>query len=47
MFTTAAPQAVGFSEESIQRFLAELRKREINFHSVLLAKGDSIFFEKY
>lgn len=47
MFGYTTPEDAGFSNDAIRRFFSELRKREINFHSVLLAKGDRIFYEKY
>ncbi|MBQ3078488.1 MAG: serine hydrolase [Clostridia bacterium] len=44
-FTT--PAKAGFSEETISKFLKALRRREINFHSIIMLKGNDIFFEKY
>jgi len=47
MFKFTAPACAGFSEDAIHNFFKEVKKRKINFHSVLMAKGDNIFFEKY
>jgi len=44
-FTT--PEKAGISKGSIQRFLSELQRRGINMHSVLMLKGNDIFYEKY
>ena len=44
-FTT--PREAGFSEQSIEKFLQELRRRGLNMHSVLMLRGENIFFERY
>ena len=47
MIGYTTPEAAGISEASIQRFLSELQKRGINMHSVLMLRGNDIFYEKY
>ncbi len=44
-FTT--PGAAGFSQERIAGFLREMERRGISMHSVLMLKGNDIFFERY
>ncbi len=41
------PEAAGISASSIQTFLSELERRGVNMHSVLMLRGNDIFFEKY
>ena len=33
--------------EAVDRFLAQLARAEVNLHSLLLCRGDGIFFERY
>lgn len=47
MIRRITPQEAGFSQTSIDRFMHTLRRNEINLHSVLMLKGDGLFFEKY
>lgn len=47
MIGRTTPQAAGISEQSIDAFLRELRRNEINMHSVLMLRGNDIFFERY
>lgn len=47
MIGYTTPEAAGISNESINRFLVELKRRGINMHSVLMMRGNDIFFEKY
>ena len=47
MIGYTTPQAAGISEQAIQGFLKELKRRELNMHSVIMLKGNDIFFEKY
>jgi len=47
MIRNATPQQAGVSEEVISRFMATLRKHEINLHSVLMMKGEDLFYERY
>lgn len=47
MIGYTTPQKAGISEQSIQRFLRELNRRGLNMHSVLMLRGNDIFFERY
>lgn len=47
MIGYTTPEKAGINEASIQRFLSELQRRGINMHSVLMLRGNDIFFEKY
>ena len=47
MIGMTTPAAVGIPESSIQHFLRELQRRGLNMHSVLMLRGNDIFFEKY
>lgn len=47
MIGYTTPQAAGFTQAQIDGFLKELRLNELNMHSVLLLRGNDIFFEKY
>ena len=42
-----SPAACGISESDLQVFMGVLKRERVNLHSVLLAKGNDIFFEKY
>lgn len=41
------PAQAGVREESLQRFLAAMKRDGVNLHSVLMMRGHDIFFEKY
>ena len=41
------PEKAGVSEQNIQKFLNELNRRGLNMHSVLMLRGNDIFFERY
>ena len=43
----ATPESKGISSASIRTFVERLNKREINMHSVLMMRGDSIIYEGY
>ncbi len=47
MIGHTTPQAAGFSEKNIQNFLRELKRREINMHSLILMRGNDVFYERY
>ena len=38
-------EKAGISEATIQRFLSELQRRGINMHSVLMLRGNDIFYD--
>ncbi len=47
MFTYASPKDVGVSAKQIKKYIGILEKYELSTHSVIMARGDKIFFEKY
>ena len=47
MIRKVTPLEAGMSEEVIRDFLKTLRRHEINLHSVLMMKGENLFFEQY
>ena len=47
MFTTKTPEQIGLDTKYVKRFMARLEKNQINLHSVIMARGNNIFFEKY
>lgn len=47
MIGTITPKAAGISERAIQCFLREINRRGITMHSVLMLRGNDIFFERY
>lgn len=47
MIRHATPIEAGISEDKIRRFMNTLRRHEINLHSVLMMKGNDLFYEKY
>lgn len=47
MIGRTTPQQAGFSEASVERFMATLRRHEINMHSVIMMRGNDIFCERY
>ena len=40
-------QQAGLDEKYIRRFLGQMARDQINLHSVLLARGNNLFFERY
>ncbi len=40
-------EKAGFSNETISRFIKRIQKHELTMHSVLMLRGNDIFFEKY
>jgi len=47
MFRRITPEAAGLEQKHIDRFMHTLAKWEINLHSVLMLRGNSIFYEHY
>lgn len=47
MIGYTTPEKAGISASAIDRFLSELQRRGVNMHSVLMLRGNDIFFEKY
>lgn len=47
MIGYTTPEKAGISEQAIQKFLKELKRRGLNMHSVLMLRGNDIFFERY
>lgn len=47
MFNLITPEAAGLSQQHIDRFMRTLAKWEINLHSVLMLRGDDLFYERY
>lgn len=47
MIGYTTPTAAGIPEERIARFLQELNRRGLNMHSILMLRGNDIFFERY
>lgn len=43
----STPEEAGLSERQLARFLARIKRYGINLHSIVMARGDSIFFEHY
>lgn len=46
-FTYASPKEVGASAKQIKKYIEILEKYELSTHSVIMARGNKIFFEKY
>lgn len=46
MFGRITPQEAGLPEGAIERFLAALRRSEINMHSLIMMKGNCIFYQR-
>ncbi len=46
-FNYAAPEAGGIPSGAIKNFLEVLEKAELSTHSIVIARGNSILFEKY
>ena len=46
MIGRTTPQAAGMPQQAIDRFLADLQRHEINMHSLLLLRGNDIFYER-
>lgn len=47
MIVATTPGKAGISETHIAAFMKEMQASDINFHSVLMLRGNGIFFEKY
>ena len=47
MIQNSTPESVGLSRRDIEAFMAEMQQNRINLHSVLMLRGDKLFFEKY
>lgn len=47
MIGITSPQAAGISEQAIRNFLHEINRRGITMHSVLMLRGNDLFFERY
>ena len=47
MICRTTPREAGVSEETISRFMRTLNRHEINLHSVLMLKGENLFYERY
>ncbi|MBE7031667.1 MAG: serine hydrolase [Ruminococcaceae bacterium] len=47
MFTYAKPAEVGVSAKQIKKYVGLLEKYGLSTHSILMARGDKIFFEQY
>lgn len=47
MFNKITPEAAGLSQQHIDRFLQRLAQWEVNLHSVLLLRGNDLFYERY
>lgn len=41
------PEECGISSQNIERFIKSIEDRHLYTHGVVIAKGDSIIFEKY
>ena len=46
MLGHTTPAAAGMPQAAIDRFLSDLQRHEINLHSLLLLRGNDIFFER-
>ena len=47
MIKHATPERVAFPVEALAQFMQVLEKKEMRMHSVLMMRGEEIFFEKY
>ena len=47
MIKHVTPERVAFPVEALAQFMQVLEKKEMRMHSVLMMRGDEIFFEKY
>ena len=47
MIQNSTPESAGISRKNVEAFMAEMQKNRINLHSVLMLRGDKLFFEKY
>lgn len=47
MIKHATPERVAFPVEALAQFMQVLEKKEMRMHSVLMMRGEDIFFEKY
>lgn len=44
---TVTPESIGIASENIDKYIKTLDKKRVATHSVIMAKGDDIFFERY
>ena len=47
MFNYTTPEKVGISTDNIKKYIAALEKRGCCIHSIIMARGNEIYFEKY
>ena len=47
MFIRKTPEEIGLDSRYVRRFLGRLREKNVNLHSVLMARGNALFLEKY
>ena len=47
LITYTTPEAVGVSSEIIEKFIKRLEEKQLATHSLILARGNQIFFEHY
>ncbi len=47
MLYTASPESVGISSEKVLKFIKTLEANRLHTHSLLLARGNAVFCEKY
>lgn len=47
MTGTISPEAAGSRAIDVRRFMARMREYGVNLHSVIMQRGNDIFFEKY
>ena len=42
-----SPESIGLNSECIEKYIKVLNNKRLATHSIIMAKGDEIFFEKY
>lgn len=47
MFKITSPESVGIDSEKVYDYISHLDRRGLHMHSVLMMRGDSIFYEGY
>ena len=47
MFEKITPEAAGFSSERVKEYIEIMNRRGARFHSVIMMRGDKIFYESY
>ena len=47
LITYTTPESVGVSSEKIEQFIKRLEDKQLATHSLILARGNQIFFEHY